>query len=56
MCKERNIKGMSNKKKPILAKTLLDYHNNLNNQASSSYKPLSSQDLTEISKIIEHCN
>jgi type I restriction enzyme S subunit len=56
MCKERNIKGMSNKKKPILAKTLLDYHNNLNNQASSSYKPLLDNELNEINKIIEHYN
>jgi type I restriction enzyme S subunit len=55
MCKERNIKGMSNKKKPLLAKTLLDYHNDEKNNASSSYNPLSSGELSEINRILENC-
>ena len=52
MCKERNIKGLSNKKKSELVEKLLGYHTDTNKQASSSYLPLSNEELEEISKII----
>jgi hypothetical protein len=52
MCKDRNIKGISNKKKSELAEKLLEYHNDLNRQASSSYIALSEKELEELNKII----
>jgi len=52
MCKQRKITGYSNINKTDLAKKLLEYHNNETRKASSSYIPLTDNELSEINKII----